>query len=59
MDNAERRSLRLSVRSESIKESFSQCRSFYLVINKPHSKSRNVLMKCADYLKMAGTVNME
>lgn len=59
MDNAEPRSLKLSVQRESIKESFSSSGPIDVVINKPHSKSRNVLMKCFDYLKMAGTVNME
>lgn len=45
--------------SESIKESLSRCRSFNVVINKLHSKVRNVLMKCVDYLKMASTVTVE
>lgn len=59
MGNAEPIRFKLSVRVESIKESFSRCKSFDVVINKPQSKSRNVLMKCAEYLKMAVTFKME
>lgn len=49
----------LSVKSDSIKESFSRCTSFVAVINKLYSKSRNILVRCVEYLKMVGTVNME
>lgn len=34
MDNTEPRNLKLSVRSESIKETFSRCKSFDVVTNK-------------------------
>lgn len=50
--------LSLSAKSENIKESFSRCRSFDVMINKLHSKTRNVLMRCVAYLKMAGSANM-
>lgn len=49
----------LSVKSESIKVSFSRYTSFVVVINKLRSKSRNILMRCVKYLKMAGPVNVE